>query len=939
MQPSQDSTQFSEEFIRRVIASSPDCIKVLDLDGHLLSMSEGGQKVLEIIDLTPHLGTCWTGWWEGGDYHADAAAAVEEARQGNTGHFEAFAHTFGGTPKWWDVTVSPILGPDGKPERLLSVSRDITRRKVAEQKLAEVQSREAVEAERSRFQLAEAFRRSPSFLAVLHGPEHVFELANDRYYQLVGERDILQKPVRAALPELVGQGFYELLDRVYSTGEPFVGDDLPISLQREADRAPEQRFVSFVYQPTHAPDGTITGILVHGVDVTGRKASEGAVSQLSEQRRHALDSAQLGWYHLDLGNAHVSWDERFSAIFGIEEHETSLEEAFTHLHPDDQPTSRERVAASIRAVDPVPYRDEYRVVHPDGSVRWVQSRGKTNFAGEGEERRAVSLVGTVMDVTEAKAIQAAVLESEAKFRQLADAMPQMVFSGTPDGHLDYYNQPWYDYTGLAPGETGVEAWVRILHPDEFQPIIEAWTATVSAGEPYEREIRIKHAADGEYRWFLSRAQPIKDPAGKVVRWFGTDTDIHESKLLREQNDQLLVSERAARSEAERTSQLKDEFLATLSHELRTPLNAILGWAQVLRDGDADKEDLDQGLATIERNARAQTQIIEDLLDMSKIISGKVRLDVQRLNLVTTLEGAVKTMVPTANTKSVRLSTTLDPDAFLVSGDPNRLQQVFWNLLSNAIKFTPKGGRVQVVLERVNSHLEVSVIDSGQGIKAEFLPYVFDRFRQQDATTTRQHGGLGLGLAIVKQLVELHGGNVRVKSPGEGKGTTFIVSLPLTVLHPEAEPMESDRRHPQVATSHPNLRIQELNLQGVKVLVVDDEADARALVKRLLEDRGASVRAAGSVDEAMRLLTEEKPDVLISDIGMPGEDGYSLLRRVRALGVEQGGAVPAVALTAYARAEDRMKAILAGFQMHVSKPVEPAELLTMVASLSGRTGNI
>ena len=265
--------------------------------------------------------------------------------------------------------------------------------------------------------------------------------------------------------------------------------------------------------------------------------------------------------------------------------------------------------------------------------------------------------------------------------------------------------------------------------------------------------------------------------------------------------------------------------------------------------------------------------------------------------------------------------------------------MFWNLLSNAIKFTPKGGRVQVVLERVNSHLEISVIDSGEGISADFLPHVFDRFRQQDASTTRRHGGLGLGLAIVKQLVELHGGGVRVKSGGPGAGATFVVSLPLTVLHPEAEPVEAERRHPRASSSRVALPSGGLDLGGVKVLVLDDEADARALVKRLLEDRGALVRVAGTVEEALRLLGEEKPDVLVSDIGMPGEDGYSLIRRVRALGAARGGDVPAVALTAYARAEDRMKAILAGFQMHVSKPVEPAELLTMVASLAGRTGGV
>ncbi len=668
-----------------------------------------------------------------------------------------------------------------------------------------------------------------------------------------------------------------------------------------------------------------------------RKGTDAALVQIAEQRRLALDSAQMGWWHLDLLTNRVQCDDRFKTIFGTSQAELALDKGLGMIHPEDRAGVEAAITAATHPQHPVPYAVECRVVHGDGAVRWVQVRGQAHFEGEGEARRAVNLVGTILDITEAKTARDALRESEARFRQLADAMPQIVYAGGPDGHLDYYNRQWYDYTGLAPGSTGNEAWDKILHPDDFQRTLEVYSAALRSGTLYEHEFRLKRASDGAYRWFLGRALPIKDASGNVLRWFGTDTDIHERKQLQERNEQLLISERAARSEAERTSQMKDEFLATLSHELRTPLNAILGWSQVLRDGHANPEDLNQGLATIERNARAQTQIIEDLLDMSRIVAGKVRLDVQRIELAPTLEAAIETMRPAADAKGIRLQAVLDPQARPISGDPNRLQQIFWNLLSNAIKFTPKGGRVQVVLERVNSHLEVSISDTGQGIDPVFLPHVFDRFRQADATTTRQHGGLGLGLAIVKQLVELHGGSVRVKSGGLGAGATFIVDLPLAVLHPEAEPPGSERRHPLAGSSHARLSSQGLNLTGVKVLVVDDEPDARALVKRLLDDRGASVRAACSAAEALRLIGEARPDVLVSDIGMPGEDGYALIQRVRALSATGGGTIPAIALTAYARSEDRMKVILAGFQMHVAKPVEPAELLTMVASLAGRTG--
>jgi signal transduction histidine kinase/CheY-like chemotaxis protein len=397
------------------------------------------------------------------------------------------------------------------------------------------------------------------------------------------------------------------------------------------------------------------------------------------------------------------------------------------------------------------------------------------------------------------------------------------------------------------------------------------------------------------------------------------------------------AERNARAEAERAGRMKDEFLATLSHELRTPLNAILGWAQILKAAPPSPEDVTEGVDIIERNARAQTQIIEDLLDMSRIISGKIRLDVQRVDVAEVVRAAVDTVKPAANAKGISMRAVLDSVVLSVSGDPNRLQQVFWNLLTNAVKFTPKGGRVQVLLERVNSHLEISINDNGEGIDPQFLPHVFDRFRQADSSTTRRHGGLGLGLAIVKQLIELHGGTIRVKSPGKGAGSTFIVSLPLTVLHPDPDPDTAlVRRQPGGARSLceplPGVPIQ---IKGLSVLVVDDEPDARSLLRRLLEDCEATVFAAASAAEAMELLESHRPEVLVSDIGMPSEDGYSLIRRIRSLPVDRGRNIPAVALTAYVRAEDRVTAILAGFQHHLAKPVEPRELIAIVAALGNR----
>jgi PAS domain S-box-containing protein len=400
----------------------------------------------------------------------------------------------------------------------------------------------------------------------------------------------------------------------------------------------------------------------------------------------------------------------------------------------------------------------------------------------------------------------------------------------------------------------------------------------------------------------------------------------------EERKTLLESERAARTAAEKMSEIKDEFLATLSHELRTPLNAILGWSQVLRNGPKDKADFLKGIDTIERNARVQTRLIEDLLDMSRVASGKLRLDVQPLAPVSFIEAAIETVTPAAEAKGIRLETLLDPAAGPISGDPGRLQQVIWNLLSNAIKFTPRNGKVQIVVERVNSHIEISVADTGIGIKPELIPHLFERFRQGDASTTRKYGGLGLGLSIVKSLVELHGGTVRVSSAGEGQGTTVTVHLPLTVVHRKAD--TGARVHPAAAPAT-GATVVTAELAGLRVLVVDDSADARDLIKRLLEDCAADVITAGTVDEAVALVAAERPDVLISDIGMPDADGFELLKRVRALGPDCGGRVPAIALTAFARSEDRTRALRAGFVVHVSKPVDFSELIATVASVAGR----
>jgi PAS domain S-box-containing protein len=555
------------------------------------------------------------------------------------------------------------------------------------------------------------------------------------------------------------------------------------------------------------------------------------------------------------------------------------------------------------------------------------------------EERVVGRLWSFRDVTQSH-------ESDLIPRRLAaivDSSDDAIIGKDLNSIITSWNQGAERIFGYSAEEMIGTSIMRLI-PPERQGEEEEILSYLKRGERFEHFETVRTTKEGRHLHVSLTISPIKDANGRVVGASKIARDITDRKLseeaLREaqkaaeaanaDRERLLESERAARSEAERASYMKDEFLATLSHELRTPLNAVLGWATALRAGHFPTEELEQGLETIERNARVQAQIIEDLLDMSRIISGKVRLDVQRVDLPAVVAAAIDTVRASASAKGVRLQTIIDPLNAPVTGDPNRLQQVFWNLLSNAIKFTPKGGRVQALLERVDSHVEVSIIDTGEGISPEFLPYVFDRFKQADASTTRRHGGLGLGLAIVKQLVELHGGSVRVKSSGTGKGASFIVSLPMTVLHPLQEPWE--RGHPQ---SKPRdlPSVPAISLNNVSVLVIDDELDARNLLKLLLESAGAVVYLAPSAEQGMEHLLTKSVDVLICDIGMPDVDGYSLMRRIRALGDGQKSEVAAVALTAYARLEDRTEAMSAGFQNHLPKPVEPAELLAVVHSLA------
>ncbi|HEY7182964.1 MAG TPA: PAS domain S-box protein, partial [Blastocatellia bacterium] len=715
----------------------------------------------------------------------------------------------------------------------------------------------------------------------------------------------------------------------------------------------------------------------------------------------------------------------------------------------------------------------------------------------GGERGGVVVTHT--NITERRRAEEAIIESESRLRQLADAMPQIVYTCGPDGLVDYGNRQWVEYVGVSVEQSLGSKWIEAVHPNDRENTRRRVREAGETGQPFETEYRLRRK-DGQYRWYLARGIPIHNPQGRIVKWIGTATDIHDRKEAEAEREELLARERAARAEAEHSAEsirrlqavtdsalarltlddllremlasirellatdsaaillltedeqalsvratigledtamglriplgqgvagsiaasraplavedlsavevinpelrrnarsligaplivegrligvinagatrlrrfteddvrllqlaadrvalaiehvrlyeverqarrqaeeanrMKDEFLALVSHELRSPLNAVLGYAALLRYGRLDSQRVKHAADVIERSGKAQTQLIDDLLDTARIISGKLRLEIGPVDLALVIEQAVQTIRPASDAKGISLETDLPSEIVQITGDPVRLQQVVWNLLSNAVKFTPQGGHVEARLERVDPHICITVSDTGKGISPDFLPYVFDRFRQADASSARRYGGLGLGLALVKYLVELHGGTVEAASAGEGQGATFRVTLPVRAVTTSLG--EAGGAPVTVRSSG--------ELAGIRVLVVDDENDARELIETVLTQYGAEVVAVSSAEEAYSLITatppQELPDVMVTDIGMPGEDGYSLIRRMREWERALGAHIPAVALTAYGRIEDRVRALNAGFQMHVAKPVDPSELAAVITSLIRR----
>lgn len=568
---------------------------------------------------------------------------------------------------------------------------------------------------------------------------------------------------------------------------------------------------------------------------------------------------------------------------------------------------------------------EFMARRRDGTTFYAMVTDSPVYDENGE---IVGMIGISSDITEHKRAEERLRESEDRYRDLVESSHELICTHDLEGRLISVNL-WASQILGYSREVLVGMDIREGLLPEYRDQFDAYLETIKREGEAKGLMQVRTAAGERRIWEYHNTLRTEGVESPVVR--GMAQDVTERLRAEAERDQLLVREREARREAEAANRLKDEFLATLSHELRTPLTSILGWATMLRREWSGVEWTSKALDIIERNAKIQAQMIDDILDVSRIITGKLRLNLQKIEPVHFLEAAIDSVRLMAEAKGVGLKCRIGSEVRHVLGDPDRLQQVAWNLLSNAIKFTPQGGSVEVRLDIVGNSLRLLVKDTGIGIERDFLPYVFDRFRQADGTTTRRHGGLGLGLAVVRHITELHGGRASAESQGTGEGATFMVELPVVTKGLEEDEVQA---YGSIVTANTSeLEAVTDVLKGLTVLIVDDQEDTLALLSMLLKRSGVEVSAASSVTAAMQMMEEMKPDLILADIGMPDEDGYSLIKRVRALPEEKGGGAPAVAVTAYAGDLDRERMLSAGFNEHLAKPFEADELLELIYRLT------
>jgi PAS domain S-box-containing protein len=949
-----------EARFRAIFENAAVGIARLTPDGHWLEVN---QRFCDIVgyDREDLMTKAFTDITHPDDLEQD----LREMRRMLTGELDAYLtekryYRKDGSVVWINLTVSLTRKADGSPDYFISFIEDISARKRAEEKLRDSEER---------LRLASSAAGLGVFEWDVQADRAVWE--NDRMYEIFSHTRADGALSKAKLIERYvhpddAATFEQALNRGMKSGCPFQ----TVFRIRRKDGAMRWLELAGNFELTRggAPMRMI-GILA---DITESKRWEEAnlkrvalladVSVALAEHGQPLQSmlqksAEALVRHLDAA---------FARIWTLNPKESLLElqasaGMYTHLNGKHSRVPVGELKIGLIAKERQPHLTNDVCNDPRVSDQeWARENGMVAFAGypllvedrvvgvmamfarhplnEDTIEAIATIAAPIAQGIERKRAEEAQRASEEKFRILADTAPVMIWKAGEDKLCTFFNKPWLDFTGRGMEEELGDGWTEGVHPEDYDRCVETYVTSFVAREPFKMEYRLRRH-DGEYRWILDHGVPRFSPGGDFLGYIGTCVDITERKRAEAEREQF-AQEQVARAAAEAANRSKDEFLAMVSHELLSPLNSILGYTRMLRSCPVNRVAIDKVTAVLEHSAKTQLQIIEDLLDSARIVTGKLRIEPGPVDLALALEAALDTVRPAAEAKGVTLIADFGSLPEQVLGDSTRLQQVVWNLLANAVKFTPEGGLVELWMEGAADSVRITVTDTGKGIEAEFLPFVFHRFRQADPSGARRYGGLGLGLSIVKHLVELHGGTITAASEGLGRGATFTVTLPRR--HPELmapPPAVTPREVRTVGAVTPDVAI---SLEGVSVLVVDDQEEARVILTQTLGEYGARVTAVSSGAEALALLSNppggKRPDALILDIAMPDEDGYTVLNKVRALEAGRGAAadrIPAIALTAHARAEDRLRALQAGFDMHVSKPVEPAELAVVIDSLTTR----
>jgi PAS domain S-box-containing protein len=927
--------------LNAILSASVDNIYVLDCAGRYKYVSAGGAEALGLKP-TDLVGKTWRDL----GLPADIMQAFDSQRETviSTGEPVKTEVDFSTTSsaRHYEYIVAPLYQAKSI-EGVVVISRDATDRKQAEKAMRESEQRFRTLVEQSPLS-TQILSPDGRTIQVNRAWEELWGLTLDQIpdYNMLEDEQLV---VKGIMP-YIKQGF---------AGEaaviPAIMYDPNESIPDRTIHKEPHRWVSAFIYPVKDEDGNIREVVLIHEDITPRIRAEEALRFSEAKFRRLAQSNIIGVMTVDLRGSIIEANDAFLEMIGY-----TQEELIAGNINWRELTPAEHLPKDLLAVEQLhqtgvctPFEKEY--IRQDGSRVPILVGGAML---EGSQDKTICFV---LDLSDRKQAEAALQETNQTLEALIQACPLAITVFNFDGKVKLWNPSAERIFGWSEQEA-VGNFIPSVPEDKRDDFL-ANLDTISQGKELAGMEARRQKKDGSSIDVALWAALLHDAKGNI-NCMSIIADITERKQLEEERAQLLIREQAARAEAEAANRMKDEFLATLSHELRTPLNAMLGWTQLLRTRKFDEKTAARALETIDRNTKSLAQLIEDVLDVSRIITGKLRLNTRPIELGSVIQGAIETVQPAAEAKGIQIELAIASSEIKVLGDANRLQQVIWNLLSNAVKFTPQGGRVEVQLstnsefsinqqppnqnsqvQNLNAgYAQIRVSDTGKGIPVNFLPYVFERFRQADSSITRSYGGLGLGLAIVRHLVELHGGTVYAYSDGEGQGATFTVQLPLLLVRKTDingwEPESSG------GVALPDIEAEDnvdfyssVSLNGLRVLVVDDEADTRELLIAMLGEYGAEVTAVTSASEALEAIQLLKPDVLVSDIGMPQEDGYALIRKVRALDAEQGGQIPSVALTAYARAEDRTQALLAGFQLHVPKPVNAGELAAVLAKLTGR----